>query len=380
MAKGLLNSKLSPAPNNSDILVSDEHEQKEVKKVDRVVSFKELDPEICGLVEYTEKTFSNVCLVPLYDLHIGGEGMRLDRLKKIIDFIKSIPNVKVLLGGDIFDNATLNGATNAHTSKTNPDRALDLAEALFKPIADKILCILPGNHDGTSGERNRDSNMSQAKQFAKRLNVKFFPYNVLIKMNLPVKGSKNNSKNTIAHYTYATHGSGSIGVKAGAIDTALKKAMNICGYLKVSPDLILVGHHHADVDGAIEVKVPNYNEKGQQIGEIEKTVRVASLSSMQEANSYALANGMELYTSNMHGINICWLKNPYFSDANKENEYEFLAQTTKFPILKTSSNAYTKIAEQYKAAYSLGENFKETVKDTYSSYSISELEEEIQKI
>ena len=101
---------------------------------------------------------------------------------------------------------------------------------------------------------------------------------------------------------------------------------------------------------------------------------------MQEANSYALANGMELYTSNMHGINICWLKNPYYSDANKENQFEFLAQTTKFPILKTSSNAYTKIAEQYQAAYSLGENFKETVKDTYSSYSISELEEEIQKI
>ena len=369
--------KLTKSKLNKKITTNDKHEVEELKTIEKIAGFEQLDPEAMSFVEYTEKTFSNVCIVPLFDLHIGGEGTKLERLKLIIDFVKNTPNAVAILGGDVLDNATLNGATNAHTSKLNPDHALDLAVKLLEPIKDKIALVTAGNHDGLSGGRNKDSNMAPAKQLAKRLGVKYAPFNAMMRIKLPLKNAKRNKKDTINYNVFITHGSGSAGSKAATVDTALKKAMNACSRLNVLPDLILTGHFHADANGMFNLSVNRYDDFGRVIGVMQKDVRVESLSTMQEANTYALANNMDITKANIPAINVCWLKNPYFNESSKTWEYEFLAQATKFPILQNNKNNYSRIAIEYLKHYEEDKKLEEDLRELCKDKTFEEIIDEI---
>lgn len=360
---------------NGDIRYDNTHEENELRAVENIASIEETDPEVTGLVEYTPKVFSNVCVVPMFDLHIGGEGCKLDRLKKIIKFVKETPNAVVILGGDVLDNATLLGATNAHSSKVNPDRALDLAVALLGSIKDKILCVLAGNHDGASGARNKDSNMSSAKQLALRLGVKYFPYNALIELKLKSKIKRKSQ--IISFKVFATHGSGGASNKASTVDLALSKALNACARLSVIPDMVLTGHFHSNASGVYDVIVPKY-ENGIMVGEIQKSIRVESLSSMQEANSYAAANNMSMETSNLYGINIRWAKNPYYSEMDRDSEYEYLPQITKFPILKRSSEDFTRVASMYIKMFPNNQEIESQVREKYETESHEEIIDQLE--
>ena len=362
---------------NGNISYDNTHEEMELRAVEKIAGMEETDPEVTGYVEYTQKVFSNVLVVPMFDLHIGGEGCKLERLKKIIDFVKKTPNAVVVLGGDVLDNATLLGATNAHTSKVNPDRALDLAQALLAPIKDRILCVLAGNHDGTSGARNKDSNMAGAKQLALRLGVKYFPYNVLIELKLKSKIKRKNQ--TISFKVFATHGSGGASNKASGVDLALTKAMTACSKLSLIPDMILTGHFHSNANGVYDFIVPKY-EDGVMVGEIQKSVRVESLSSMQEANSYAAANNMDMEVSNLYGINIRWTKNPYYTEVERDNEYEYHPQITKFPILKRSQAEYTRIASMYMKAFPNKEEIAKQVKEKFAEQTEDEILNEVNNL
>lgn len=369
--------KLTKSKLNSKFATYDKHEIDELKVIEKIAGYEQLDPEAMSFVEYTEKTFSNVCIVPLFDLHIGGEGTKLERLKLVIDFVKNTPNAVAVLGGDILDNATLNGATNAHTSKLNPDRALDLAVKLLEPIKNKIALVTAGNHDGLSGGRNKDSNMAPAKQLAERLGVKYAPFNAMMRIKLPLKNAKRNKKDTINYNVFITHGSGSAGSKAATVDTAFKKTMNACARLNILPDLILTGHFHADASGMYNLSVNKYDENGKVIGVMQKDVRVESLSTMQEANTYALANNMNITTANLPAINICWLRNPYYNESSKTWEYEFLGQSTKFNILKNSKNDYSRIAHEYMLHYQEDKNLEEDLRELCKDKSFEEIINEI---
>lgn len=371
-------TKLTKSKHNGKIAISEKHETDELKIIEKIAGFEQLDPEEMSFVEYTEKTFSNVCIVPMFDLHIGGEGTKLERLKLVIEFVKRTPNAVVILGGDILDNATLLGATNAHTSKLNPDRALDLAVKLLESIKHKILLVTAGNHDGASGSRNKDSNMAPAKQLAKRLGVKYCPFNAMVRIKLPLKNAKRNKRETINYNVFVTHGSGNAGSKASTVDTALTKALKACGRYDILPDLILTGHFHADANGLFNLSVTHYDDFGKVIGIMQKSVRVESLSTMQEANTYAVANNMEITTANIPAINICWLKNPYYNESSKTWEYEFSGQSTKFPILQHGKNDYSRIALEYMQHYKENEHLEEDLRRQCETKSIDEIVEEIE--
>lgn len=374
MAK-LTNNELTRL--NDNISYDDKHSQEELKAVEKIAKMQQTDPEVTGYVECTPAGFSNAMLVPMFDLHIGGEGCKLDRLKKIIEFVEKTPNSLVVLGGDVLDNATLFGATNAHTSKVNPDRALDLAVSLLEPIKNKIVCVLAGNHDGTSGARNKDSNMAGAKQLALRLGVKYFPFNAIIELKLKSKIKR--KKQEIAFRIFATHGSGGASTKASSVDLAFNKGILACSKKNIIPDMILTGHFHNNASGVYDVSVPEF-EEGVMVGEIQKSVRTESLSTMQEANTYAASNNMDIQVSNLYGINIRWENNSYFAEVDRDSEYEYHARITKFPILKTSQNQFTKIASKYIEAFPQKEQIVQQVREKFANNSNEQIIEEVENL
>lgn len=82
----------------------------------------------------------------LSDLHIG-HGSK-EYVKDIVDFIKSIPNSKVIIGGDVVNNTTKSSKGDVLEEYATGQEQILLAVELLKPIKDKIICIIDsGNHE-----------------------------------------------------------------------------------------------------------------------------------------------------------------------------------------------------------------------------------------
>ena len=87
-------------------------------------------------------------LLPLYDLHIGSPHSHMPLIKRAIKYIADTPNCYTFLGGDIVNNANITGnfAEAVYDEEGRPqDQVMNVVDML-KPIQDKILFAVGGNH------------------------------------------------------------------------------------------------------------------------------------------------------------------------------------------------------------------------------------------
>jgi len=96
---------------------------------------------------------------PLADVHLGAEGAHVQAFTDLVKQIALEPNSYVTLQGDLIDNGTRNSVTNIFRATMPPSQQKrEMAKAL-EPIRDKILCMLPGNHERRSGKDADDDPM-----------------------------------------------------------------------------------------------------------------------------------------------------------------------------------------------------------------------------
>lgn len=98
-------------------------------------------------------------IYPLSDVHLGAEGAEVQAFYALVNQIAKEPNSYVTLQGDLIDNGTRNSVTNIFRATMPPSQQKrEMAKAL-EPIRDKILCLLPGNHERRSGKDADDDPM-----------------------------------------------------------------------------------------------------------------------------------------------------------------------------------------------------------------------------
>jgi len=98
-----------------------------------------------------------VVIIPISDTHIGHVGCEVGKIKKLVAWIKNKPNCAVVLLGDIIDAISLKDP-RFEMGSIHPDfvgevdnlhwAEMRAAHKLFKPIKDKIIGGLSGNHEG----------------------------------------------------------------------------------------------------------------------------------------------------------------------------------------------------------------------------------------
>ena len=107
-------------------------------------------------------------IYPLADVHLGAEGAEVQAFYALVNQIAKEPNSYVTLQGDLIDNGTRNSVTNIFRATMPPSQQKrEMAKAL-EPIRDKILCILPGNHERRSG---KDADDDPAYDIAAKLDL-----------------------------------------------------------------------------------------------------------------------------------------------------------------------------------------------------------------
>lgn len=171
---------------------------------------------------------------PMADLHLGDAHSDYKGIMGRIEYIKNTPNAYCILDGDLMDTAIASSVGDTYGASLQPMEQLKLCVKIFEPIRDKILAVLPGNHEQRVWRSDGlDITSIMCSQLG--LQDKYSSTTAL----LFVRFGKDNHYGRRMHYTiYVTHGSGG-GRKEGGKINRLADLANI-----VDADAYVMGHTH----------------------------------------------------------------------------------------------------------------------------------------
>ena len=172
-------------------------------------------------------------LIPIGDVHLGSPTCNVEKFEKTLSFIDKT-DCAVVLMGDLMEAASATSVGAGWVEQTgSPQEQLDSLYEVLKPIKDKILINLEGNH---SERIWKQSGIRVSKILSKMLGVPFGGYSAFLKLKV-------GAMNYIVH---AQHGSSNAWYPHTKLTAAMRTAQH------TDADLYLYGHTHE----LLSLKVP----------------------------------------------------------------------------------------------------------------------------
>lgn len=167
------------------------------------------------------------------DLHIGDPLCDLAHIKKRISDIAAKDNARIILNGDILNNAITTSVSDSYAEVLSPQQALDVAAELFMPVKNKIIAITNGNHeDRTYKQTGIDLTSVLALKLGKE---KVYSPTAIVMI---IRLGKSNRNRPQWYSFYITHGRGG-GAKAGSKINRLTELESI-----IDTDIYIHSHTH----------------------------------------------------------------------------------------------------------------------------------------
>ena len=178
-------------------------------------------------------------IVPLADVHLGAEGSAWQQFYDLIGQIAKEPDTYVTLQGDLIDNGLKNSVTNVYRQTMRPyEQKREMAKAL-EPIRDKILCIIPGNHERRS---KKESDACPTYDIATKLDLED-RYRESIAFVRIALGKRTSGKirdcKPFSYYLACIHGAGGGALPGSSINRADNYLQALDGV-----DVLIHGHSH----------------------------------------------------------------------------------------------------------------------------------------
>lgn len=176
---------------------------------------------------------------PMSDLHIGDAHCDYKSILERIEYIKNTPNAYCILDGDLMDTAIASSVGDTYGAAIQPMEQLKSCVKLFEPIKDKILAVLPGNHEHRT---YKTDGIDITSLMCSQLGIphKYSPTTALVFVRFGRTNSRSHHRPQL--YTiYVTHGTGG-GRKEGGKVNRLADLAAI-----VDADLYIMGHTHLPV-------------------------------------------------------------------------------------------------------------------------------------
>ena len=109
------------------------------------------------LVQLPDSMFDNpeqeVIIAPLYDVHYGHFACKHSKLLSYLRWIEETPNILTFIGGDLIENALENDKGMTYSQEFPPNTQINDICKMLAPIANKVLFMLPGNHERRTEKR-----------------------------------------------------------------------------------------------------------------------------------------------------------------------------------------------------------------------------------
>ena len=173
---------------------------------------------------------------PMSDLHIGDSQCDYKLVLERIEYIKNTPNAYCILDGDLMDTAIASSIGDTYAANLQPMEQLKHCVKIFEPIKDKILAVLPGNHENRV---YKSDGLDLTEIMCGQLGIpeRYSPTTALLFIRFGKQASHRHHRPQL--YTiYVTHGSGG-GRREGGKANRLADLASI-----VDADIYVHGHTH----------------------------------------------------------------------------------------------------------------------------------------
>lgn len=179
------------------------------------------------------RTNQDVKIYAVGDVHAGAIQSNLKGWEKFNQIILDDPNAYVILNGDLMNNATKSSVSNLYEDIMRPrDQKIYLKEHLYDLAkADKILAIIPGNHENRSLKEADDSPLYDV---AAKLDLEDIYRDNLAIIKLTIGLNRPN-----AYSILSAHGSGGGTLIGSYVNKCERFAANWEGI-----DIFFFGHSH----------------------------------------------------------------------------------------------------------------------------------------
>jgi len=182
------------------------------------------------------KTWRELVLVPLADVHIGAREFDERLFLKKIEWIAAAPNRFAVINGDLLNVAVRRSKSDIYSETMRPRDAKRWAVRALQPIADRILSATTGNHE----ERmSREMDVDLIEEIAEELGVPFDRAGCVVKVAFgPGDGHLKRMVYTIYH-THGATGSRRPGGKLNHMEDLSNAWEGV--------DVFISGHSHAKI-------------------------------------------------------------------------------------------------------------------------------------
>lgn len=196
---------------------------------------------------------SGITIYPVGDVHLGALEHCGAEWNTFCDMIRKDQNKKVILVGDLMNNATRCSVSNIFEETLRPREQKKRMVEYLSPIRDHILCAVSGNHERRSG---KDADNDPMYDIMSKLDLEdYYRQNAAF---MKIACGKYPHGDTKAAYTFlVTHGAGG-GIYTGAAVNRNERFGNVVEGL----DCLIVGHtHKGTVTRPSKIVIDAYNNK-----------------------------------------------------------------------------------------------------------------------
>lgn len=173
---------------------------------------------------------------PLSDLHLGDIHADYSIIKEKINYVANTENAYCILDGDLMDTAIASSVGDTYGAALQPMEQLKQCVKIFEPIKQKILAVLPGNHEARI---YKSDGLDLTEIMCSQLDItdRYSPTTALLFIRFGKRVSKHHGRPAL-YTAYVTHGSGG-GRREGGKVNKLADLASI-----VDADIYIHAHTH----------------------------------------------------------------------------------------------------------------------------------------
>lgn len=174
--------------------------------------------------------------MPVADYHWADPHSDHERIMEDLTYVKEHENCYCILNGDLMNCAIKSSISDSYSETASPMEELRACVELFAPIADKILCVVPGNHEN---RHYRTNGIDITELMCRQLGIedRYSPTTALVFVRFGELSSKSHNRKAV-YSIYVSHGNGG-GRKEGGKIQRLVDLSTI-----VDADIFVCGHAH----------------------------------------------------------------------------------------------------------------------------------------
>jgi predicted phosphodiesterase len=178
----------------------------------------------------------DLTIYPISDVHFGAaEHKEREWEQFCIDILKD-ENAYITLGGDLINNATKTSVSNVYDEKYRPREQKRIITEMLRPIKDRILCAVSGNHERRSSKEIDDD---PTYDIMAKLDLEHLYRENIAFVRIRMGNSINAGDRNPTYILTVTHGSGGGILTGGAVNRGER-----FGYVLDGCDALIVGHTH----------------------------------------------------------------------------------------------------------------------------------------